>query len=390
MMSKLEAAASGVLLAIVFHLFVATCALAASGGSDLAGDVPILFRNLGGDLRSGPLSGSPPVIEVFKGSELVGYAFSTRAVTKSVGYSSKPLDIHVGLRTDGHIAGAKLVAHEEPILVIGIKPEDLEAFVRGLVDLDIRQQLTSQHRPRSGPAHVAGATVSSTIIKDAVLRSARAVAYSRSLFGSPKRHVTVDRTSFEPRTWPELVASQAISGRELRRGEVSRVLARAEAEPDANFIELFAALLSPTMIGQNLLGAQEYERIMARLPLDGHAILIAARGLYSFKGVEWRQTGLFDRIQLVQGNHTLRLKREMYENVEKLALSGAPELREIGVFLLPGDFGLDPTQPWRIELIVGGGSGSVHGSAVFPLGRAQNVVPFDGFHRAVVPEVLKS
>jgi citronellol/citronellal dehydrogenase len=30
------------------------------------------------------------------------------------------------------------------------------------------------------------------------------------------------------------------------------------------------------------------------------------------------------------------------------------------------------------------------GSAVFPLGKAQNAAPFDGFHRSVVPEVLKS
>lgn len=367
MMSKLEPAASGALLAIVLHLIVATCALAASAGGDLAGDVPTLFQDLGDDLRSGPLSGAPPAIEVFKGTELAGYAFSTRAVTKSVGYSSKPLDIHVGLRTDGRIAGAKLVAHEEPILVIGIKPEDLAAFVRGLADLDIRLQITAQRRPKAGPDHVSGATVSSTIIKDAVLRSARAVADARGLFGSPQQRASIERTTFEPRTWPELIAMQAVSSRELRRGEVARLLGRAEAEPNASFIEMFAALVSPAMIGQNLLGAQEYERIMARLPLDGHAIMIAARGLYSYKGVEWRQTGLFDRIQLIQGHRTLRLRREMYENVEKLAVSGAPELREIGVFLLPGDFGLDPTQPWRIELIVGGGSGSVHGSAVFPL-----------------------
>ena len=365
-MSKLRTAASG-LLHILLHLLVTAAAQPAHAGGDLAADVSVLFRDLGEDLRSGPLAGSPPAIEVFKGNELVGYAFSTRAVTRSVGYSSKPLDIHVGLRTDGRIAGARLVAHEEPILVIGIKPEDLEAFVRGLAGLDVHLPLTAQHRSKTAPDHVAGATVSSTIIKDAVLRSARATAHSRGLLGSQPRLASVDRTTFEPRTWAELVAMQAISGRELKRGEVSRVLGRAEAEPDATFIEMFAALLSPAMIGQNLLGVQEYERIMARLPLDGHAILIAARGLYSYKGVDWRQIGLFDRVQLVQGQRTLRLRREMYENVEKLAVKGVPDLRETGLFLLPVDFGLDPLQPWRIELIVGGGDGSEHASAVFAL-----------------------
>lgn len=339
----------------------------AFGGDMLSADVPELFSGIGAELRVGPVSGSPPAVEVFQGSRLVGYALSTRAVTQSVGYSGRPLDIHVGLHVDGHIVGTKLVAQEEPILVIGIKPADLEAFVSGLSGLDIRLQPTLQRPAKGKPDHVTGATVSSTVMKDAVLRAARAVAYSRGLLGSRKAEATLDRISFAPKSWPVLVAEGAIVGRAVRRGEVARALGRPEAEPDATFIELFTTLLSPATVGQNLLGMREYERQMAALPLDGHAILIAARGLYSFKGAQWRQTGVFERVQLVQGNRTLRLRREQHENVERLAVEGAPELREIGLFRLPADFAFDPTQPWRVELLVEADLEGESRAAVFAL-----------------------
>ncbi len=361
----IEEARTGLIAMVIAFFFL--MAGAARAGPSLVDDVPSLFPEIGARLRSGPLAGTPPAVEVFKDSELVGYALSTRAVTQSVGYSGRPLDIHVGLRLDGRIAGTRLVEQEEPILVIGIKPADLEAFVAGLAGLDIRM-LPSAQRPAEGaPDHVAGATVSSTVIKDAVFRAARAVAYSRGILGAKSGGVSVDRTSFQNRTWSDLAADGAIASRLLRRSEVAHVLGTTEPAGDGTFIELFTTLVSPAMIGQNLLGMREYERHMAALALDGHAILVAARGLYSFKGVEWRQTGVFDRIQLVQGSRTLRLRREMHENVERLAVPGAPELREIGLFRLPPEFKLDPAETWRIELLVEQDVAGTRHTGVFPL-----------------------
>jgi len=339
----------------------------AYAGDTIAGNIAELFPGHAGTLRSGPLSGSPPAIEVFNGSDLIGYAFSTQSVTQSVGYSGRPLDIHVGLGIDGRITGTRLVAQEEPILVIGIRPEDLAAFVNGLAGLDIRLQPSEQKRSRGGPDHVTGATVSSTVIKDAVLRSARTIAHSRGMLGTRSTRPTIDRTTFSPKTWSDLVSGGEIATRSIKAGEVARIIGTQVADENTLFIEIYGTLLSPAMVGQNLLGMREYERQMARLPLEGHAILVAARGLYSYKGVQWRQTGLFERIQLVQGPRTLRLRREVYENVERLSVVGAPELREIGIFRLPPEFEFDATAPWRLELLVEEDVGGERRTAVFPL-----------------------
>lgn len=355
-----------VLLNLVMSLLVASHVAPASAQDRVTDHAAVLFPGHGAGLRTGTPSGTPPAVEVFAGSKLAGYAFSTRAVTQSVGYSGRPLDILVGLGIDGQIKGTRLVAQEEPILVIGIRPQDLEAYVDGLAGLDIRLRPSEQKRPPGVPDHIVGATVSSTVIKDAVLRSARTVALSRGMLGTRSSRPAIDRASFSPKTWNDLLADASIARRTVRMSEVAHVSGPA-SESDGLFIELYATLLSPSMIGQNLLGTREYERVMAQLPLDGNAILVAARGVYSFKGVQWRQTGVFDRVQLVQGNRTLRLTREMYENVERLAIEGAPDLREIGLFRLPEDFRLDPAEPWRIELLVTGEVNGEQRMALFPL-----------------------
>lgn len=355
-------------LATLFAMFLFVLAVRpACAGGDLSAEISALFPDIGASARTGPLSGTPPAVEVFSGGTLVGYAFSTRAVTQSVGYSGRPIDIHVGLDLSGRITGAKLVAQEEPILVIGIRPQDLEAFVSGLAGLDIRLRPNEQKATLGRPDHVVGATVSSTVIKDAVLRSARTVAHARGMLGTRTQRPTLDRASFAAKSWTDLVTDRAIARRTLTRGEVAEALGTTSEAANTQFIELYAALISPAMIGQNLLGTREFERQMAQLPLDGNAILIAARGLYSFKGVAWRQTGVFERIQLVQGSHTLRLGREMYENVERLAIAGTPELREAGIFRLPPEFQFDPVAPWRIELFVEEEVAGTQRSAIFPL-----------------------
>src|SRR5262245_9902889 len=72
------------------------------------------------------IEGSPPAAIVrSRDGRILGYAFSTRDVAGSIGYSGRPLDITAAVTPEGIIAGARIVAHEEPILVIGIPREAL-------------------------------------------------------------------------------------------------------------------------------------------------------------------------------------------------------------------------------------------------------------------------
>ncbi len=157
-----------------------------------------------------------------------------------------------------------------------------------------------------------------------------------------------------------------VARRTVKRGEIAAALGTAAAEPGSLFIDIFAALITPPMSGRNLLGRRHYEALVSQMGAGDHAILLAANGLYSFKGRGWQTSGVFDRIQLVQQEKTIRLRRDGYRNLERLAIEGAPELREIAIFRIPASTGFDAASPWRLELLVeeDGGSGAVRATSL--------------------------
>ncbi|MBZ0325258.1 MAG: NosR/NirI family protein [Alphaproteobacteria bacterium] len=316
--------------------------------------------------RFGPMTGAPPAAAAYRDGAIVGYVFHTRQVVGSVGYSQKPLDVLVGLRTDGVIAATRIVEQNEPILVIGVTAEDLHAFADRYRGRDIRQPVQVV-RHETGDATsieaVAGATISSVVISDAILQSARAVARDRGLFGAVQSRLDLD--GFQEADWDSLVAEGSLVRLQVRVGEAEAALAAQGArlfpagsgprDPDAEFVTLYLGLATPARVGRNLLGDLAYNRARAELGADGQLIFIGGDGLYSFKGTRWVRTGLFDRIQIVQGNRTLRLTKTDYRRIDSPAdtirLANGPPLREAALFRIEAP-GLDPAEPWTLELLV--------------------------------------
>ena len=129
--------------------------------------------------------------------------------------------------------------------------------------------------------------------------------------------------------------------RRLASRSVARAI-RTATRPALEALDLHAGLITPPRVGQNPLGKLEFNRLIAGIGLDDQAILITARGLYSLKGTRLVRSGVFDRVQLVQGERTIRLTKQGYRNLERLRAPDAPELREIGVFVIPADTVFDP------------------------------------------------
>ncbi len=279
-------------------------------------------------------------------------------VVNSTGFSGKPLDVLVALDRQGRIVGARIREQHEPILVIGVRPEDLDAFVARYVGHRVDEPLIVSRRARSAREidAIHGATVSSLVMHNAILTAARAVAASRGVLEVGR----VDIARFEPRDFQQLVAGGELAHRRWTVGEIDGLLAARggrvfpPGSAEDLFLELYLALATPATIGRNLLGGHLYERLMAELRPGDQLLFVAGRGRWSFRGLEWRRSGVFDRIRLVQGDATIALGREDYRPVEKLALADAPELREIAVFRIPHGTGFDPAQPFRLQVRVDG------------------------------------
>ena len=321
---------------IMVALFVSLLGSLLSASRPASADQVSLDTVFPGADRLGPAEGNPRVYPAYRGAQRVGLVFFSKDVGVTSGFAGRPLNVAVGLGQDGLIKGVTVIEHHEPILIIGITEGILHRFVGQYVGLDVRR--TAQMRPVATAGAqvidgISGATVTSLALNDAIVTSARTVARARGLLGTGSAD-RLDLDSFQPKTWPALLQSGAIAQRTITVAEVERAL-RASGDnsvsvagasaPDAAFITLYTALATPAEIGANLLGESLYRRLMADAAPGSSLVVVAANGLYSFKGSAWLRTGAFERVQLVQAATTLRFNRDQHHRLESLAAADAPE-----------------------------------------------------------------
>jgi len=313
----------------------------ASAARLLGSDAPLALRRAGE--RPGWIAGDPRAP--------AGYIGSTWDIARSLGYSGRPIDILVAVTPEARISGIELMRQEEPVLTLGISAEDIEAYVAGFVGLDLtRPQLTAFDARSDLPPVIARATVSTGVIRDAILRTARALALGHGLIGGPAN--AVDRTGFEPRGWAELVAEGALAHGHFPLDAARDALANAVPAIPAGegaFLEVWTGLVDPPTVGRNLLGEPAFTRATAGLGPQDALLFVASRGLHSHRGTDWTRSGVFERLEIVQGIETLALTADDYRRIDRLAIADAPELREISLFRLAGGR-IDPTAPFRVEI----------------------------------------
>ncbi len=315
--------------------------------------------------RLGPPEGSPPVAPAYAGQQRIGSVYLNTDVVSAVGYSGKPINILVGLDNNGRIAGARLVEHHEPIVLVGIPPERITRFINGYVGRDAREISAVGTRP---PVDiVSGATVTVMVIGDSIMRSAARVARKLepgSAAGQepakPIRAIDATRDAIED--WATLVADGSVRRLHLTVGEVSDAFAHdghADAaarpeldDPTQDFIDLHVAPVSVPSIGRSLLGAAGYAQLQRDLGADQQAIAVFSNGAYSFKGSGYVRGGIFDRFELLQGDQSVRFRDRMHRRLAGAAAAGAPDFTEADLFIVPAAAGVNLIEPWRLQLLV--------------------------------------
>ena len=335
--------------------------------------------------RIGPVEGTPPFARVYQGEELRGYVFLNSDVVSAVGYSGKPIHVLVSLDPEGTISAVKLVKHSEPIVLIGIPERRVVEFIAGYPGLNVRE-IAGRARDSRAVDVISGATVTVMVIEDSILRSAVKMAKALGLGGfaaaradAPKVERSIDRSVEGTADWATLIGDGSVRRRLLTVGEINDAFAQSgdaaaaarpePGPPDETFIDLYAAPVSVPLIGRSLLGDAEYELLVRGLEADQHAVLIFGKGRYSFKGSGYVRGGIFDRIQLVQGDNGVRFRDRYHKRIGDVLANGAPRFDEISLFVVPKEISFDPTEPWRIELLAQRAIGPVKKSfLVFDLG----------------------
>jgi NosR/NirI family nitrous oxide reductase transcriptional regulator len=317
----------------------------------------------------GPIEGNPPAAAAYAGSHLVGYVFLNSDVVSSTGYSGKPINIVIGIDLSGKIVGAKLVEHHEPIVLIGIPVAKVTGFIKGYVGQNMLQT------PPAAAASpqvdiISGATVTTMVIGDSITRSAIRMARSRGLGtaqaalvpAAPSVIRKIDETKIAVEDWAALTGDGSVRRLSISVGEINDAFAKSgnpqaaehpEEGPDTDsFIDLYAAPASVPTIGRSLLGEAGYDQLKARLKPGQSAIIVAGSGRYSFKGSGYVRGGIFDRIEIVQGENIIRFRDRDHARLGDLAASGAPRFPEVSLFTIPAMESFDPTAAWRLKLLV--------------------------------------
>jgi NosR/NirI family nitrous oxide reductase transcriptional regulator len=278
------------------------------------------------------------------------------------GYAGAPFDVVAGFTNTGEVTGAAmLLSHSEPIIGHGVPESRLEIYLAQLNTIHIWNRYTAALQP----SVTQGATISAALMRDAVILGARVVIRTRGdvYVGPP----AVDRTGFEAFTWDELLNGGSMVRLSLTNRDVAEAFALAgfnEArpdiplgDPDALFLELFAALATPVSIGQNILRQKEYENFNREF--TNQMFILAAVGEYDFKGEAYRHAATqkrFDRIQIVQNGNVIYFHGDRYKYKGRLETGGGRDgtvLNQAGVFGVDDPL-FDPLAPFVIQVLVHG------------------------------------
>jgi NosR/NirI family transcriptional regulator, nitrous oxide reductase regulator len=313
----------------------------------------------------GPLRADAPVAPVLAGGETVGWAFLTSDWVSTTGYSGKPIHIVAGISLDAVITGVRLVKHSEPIVLVGIPEARIKAVTEGYAGLDLHE--AEKSHSADDIDIVSGATVTIMIIDDSILRAGIKVAQTLGLGGFAPVAATgptraLDRDAGEAADWETLAGSGALRHFQLDVATLNadfaalgdpRTAKNAEkGDGTEAYVDLWVALVSEPSIGRSLLGAAGYANLEKRLKPGDEAILIAGTGRWSFKGSGYVRGGIFDRIQVIQGQISHRFRDKEHARVLSIAAEGAPDFAEKDLFVIPAEAGFDPAAPWRLQMLV--------------------------------------
>ncbi|MCB1843105.1 MAG: FMN-binding protein, partial [Halioglobus sp.] len=125
----------------------------------------------------------------------LGFAFRTAELAPISAYSGKPIDTLVGLGMDGDIAGVQILQHEEPILVIGISDDDLQAFIDQFAGKPATANIRvgAHHREGfTGIDGITGATITTMVLASSVNKS---IARFAAAYGLPRASTTAGDAS---------------------------------------------------------------------------------------------------------------------------------------------------------------------------------------------------
>lgn len=335
-------------------------AFAQSDATEIPEDVHQLFPTA---TRIGDAHADINVIPVYQLQQLLGYVFESKDFVDFIGFSGKPVNVIIGLDTQGDFVDLAIKKHSEPIFLHGLGEQSLRDFIAQYKSHNVKERFVV-----GGKSHVGNnatyfdgvtkATVSVLVINDTIVTSALAVARAKlDGFVLPSTRI-IDPDFFETLTFEQLVKAGYIQKQTIYRNEIdgleTEIIDAADSVTDPQaplFSEHFYGFLSLPIVGKNLLQEEEYIRLQESLKPGEVALLVMNTQGFSFVSNEFIPQTAPEFFRLSQSAFTIDARDlDFYSFYDPSFKQPMPEFEGIKVLRIKSQGGLSLDQEMDISI----------------------------------------
>ena len=311
------------------------------------------------------------IIPVYQLSQLLGYIFESDDFTNFIGFSGQTINVLIGIDINGVFAGFKVLNHHEPIFLHGLGEQPMFDFIDNYQGHSIKERfiINGQDDNTVGITNFDGvtkATISVMVINDTIIASALAVARAKLEGFSAASTVKIDTNLYQDLNFAQLLEKGYISHWQVSTQQslnlaenVSNELVSAIedlADEDVNtpnLIELYFAFVNIPIIGKNLLGEAEYQRLLESLKPGEHALMVFNRGNYSYISENFIPQTVPPRLSVGQGEFPVDIRDiDFYSYYDPSYNIQIPEISQQNIFRIKSQSGFEISQKFKVSLAI--------------------------------------
>lgn len=331
----------------------ATTALADDDATAIPANIQKIFPSA---TRIGAEHTDIPVTPVYQLQKLLGYAFESRHFASFMGFTGKPVNMLIGLDEKGRFIDVIVLNHAEPIFIHGLGEQPMFDFIAQYKGRSVRERIiVGGNRVAGSDATyfdgVTKATVSVLVINDTIISSALKVARSKLDGFVALSNKIVNEDYFEALNFDELVERGYIIEHKVLANELSPLASEIQqaGKPhiteDGVFSHHYYMFLNIPVIGRNILGEEEYQRLLENLAPGEVAMGVLHQQGFSFISEEFIAQTNPENLRVKQGDFPLPARDvDFYSFYSPSFAVKMPEYIDVKVLRLKSQSGLDLSQ----------------------------------------------
>lgn len=312
------------------------------------------------------------ITPVYQLSQLLGYVFESDDFTDFIGFSGQTINVLTGIDINGVFAGFKVLNHHEPIFLHGLGEKPMFDFIDQYKGHSIKERfiINGQDKSSLGITNFDGitrATVSVMVINDTIIASALKVARAKLEGFAAAAKVKIKTDFFEKLSFKQLIEQGHISHWKISTqqsldlaqdasNELVSVIEELAQDADSdgeNFVELYFAFVNIPIIGKNLLGELEYQRLLESLKPGEHALMVFNRGTYSYAGEDFIPQTVPTRLSIIQGEFPVDIRDiDFYSYYDPSFNVEIPDFNQQNIFRIKSQSGFQISQSFDVSLAV--------------------------------------